>query len=116
MKSRTALILWAAAVAAVLAVVVLAGVTAATAHTGVAHRTYEPPAHTIVEVEGDKANGFGVFYYDGTSIFPPTDSEALAECGEYDLRVDRVRCGTEVRIWYRDLGDLKRALRYARSQ
>ncbi|MFA6298034.1 MAG: hypothetical protein WCS84_00385 [Nocardioides sp.] len=77
---------------------------------------YEPPPKTIVEVEGDKANGFGIHYYDGTSIFPPTDSEAYAECGEYDRYVDRVRCRTEVRVWYRDLGDLKRSIAYARTQ
>lgn len=77
---------------------------------------YTPAPRTIVEVEGDKANGFGIHYYDGTSIFPPTDSEAYAECGEYDRYVDRVRCRTEVRVWYRDLGDLKRSINYARSQ
>ncbi|MDO9495926.1 MAG: hypothetical protein Q7J48_09505 [Nocardioides sp.] len=78
-------------------------------------RAYEPAPKTIVEVEGDKANGFGIHYYDGTSIFPPTDSEAYAECGEYDRYVDRVRCRTEVRVWYRDLRDLKRSIAYARS-
>lgn len=76
----------------------------------------EPPPKTIVRVEGDKANGFGIYYYDGTSIFPPTDSEAFAECGEYDRLVDRVRCRTEVRVWYRDLRELKRSLAYARSE
>lgn len=79
-------------------------------------RVFEPAPKTIVEVEGDKANGFGIYYYDGTSIFPPTDSEAYAECGEYDRFVDRVRCRTEVRVWYRDLRELKRSLAYARSQ
>lgn len=77
---------------------------------------YEPPPKTIVQVEGDKANGFGIYYYDGTSIFPPTDSEAYAECGEYDRYADRVRCRTEVRVWYRELGNLKRSIAYARSQ
>ncbi len=81
-----------------------------------AERAYEPPPKTIVKVEGDKANGFGIYYYDGTSIYPPTDSEAYAECGEYDRYADRVRCRTEVRVWYRDLGDLKRSINYARSQ
>ena len=74
-----------------------------------------PPDNTIIKVEGNRYDGFGIFYYDGSSLFPPTDSEAYAECEEYDTRIAVVRCKTEVRIWYRDLGQLKRALRYAHS-
>lgn len=74
-----------------------------------------PPDNTIVKVEGNRYDGFGIHYFDGSSIFPPTDSEAFAECEEYDTRVAVVRCKTEVRVWYRDLGQLKRALRYAHS-
>jgi hypothetical protein len=81
------------------------------------HRVHEPPLasvpRVIVEVEGDAAEGFGIYYDDGTAIYPPTDSEAYAECGEYDRRVARVRCRTEVRVWYRDLADLRRALEHA---
>jgi hypothetical protein len=66
----------------------------------------------IVEVTGDAANGFGITYAGGDSISPPTDSEARAECGEYDTRLARVRCRVEVRTWYRDLGDLQRSLAY----
>ena len=76
----------------------------------------EPPGDTIVKVEGDQANGFGIYHYDGTEEFPPTDSEARAECSEYDARVDRVRCRVEVRTWYRDLGDLEQALDWAHEQ
>ena len=72
-----------------------------------------PPGDTIVRVEGDKANGFSIYRYDGSEQFPPTDSEARAECGEYDTRVQRVRCRTEVRTWYRDLRDLREALDWA---
>jgi hypothetical protein len=83
------------------------------------HRVHEPPftavPRVIVEVEGDAADGFGIHYDDGTSRYPPTDSEAYAECGEYDRRVARVRCRTEVRVWYRDLADLRRALEHARA-
>lgn len=75
-----------------------------------------PPGDTIVKVEGDRANGFGIYHYDGTEEFPPTDSEARAECGEYDARVDRVRCRVEVRTWYRDLGDLQQALDWAHQE
>ncbi|WP_227465753.1 hypothetical protein [Nocardioides dongkuii] len=74
-----------------------------------------PPGDTVVEVTGDRANGFEIHFYDGTALFPPTDSEARAECGEYDTRVARVRCRTEVRTWYRDLGDLKQALDWAHT-
>jgi len=75
-----------------------------------------PPDNTIVKVEGNRYDGFGIHYYDGSSLFPPTDSEAYAECEEYDTRIAVVRCKTEVRIWYRDLGQLRRALRYAHWQ
>ena len=52
-------------------------------------------------------------YYDGSAQYPPTDSEAVAECNEYDQSWARIRCRTEVRTWYRDLGDLKQSLRFA---
>lgn len=74
------------------------------------------PGDTIIEVTGDKANGFGIEHLDGTGIFPPTDSEARAECSEYDTKVARVRCRTEVRTWYADLADLQQALDYAHSR
>lgn len=76
---------------------------------------YAPAGDTIVEITGDAANGFEIHRYDGSSLFPPTDSEARAECNEYDKRVQRVRCRVEVRIWYRDLGDLKQALGWAHA-
>jgi hypothetical protein len=76
---------------------------------------YEPHPRTIVEVTGNKLDGFEIYRYDGTEEFPPTDSEALAECSEYATRVERVRCRTEVRVWYRDLRDLKRAINYQQS-
>jgi hypothetical protein len=74
-----------------------------------------PARPVIVEVEGDKANGFTLVYADGSSISPPTDSESMAECSEYDRRIDRVRCRVEVRTWYRDLGDLQRSLAWVRA-
>ena len=76
----------------------------------------EPPADTIVEVTGDAANGFEIHHYDGSALFPPTDSEAAAECSEYDTRIARVRCRTQVRTWYRDLADLQQALDWAHTQ
>ncbi len=101
--------------AAVLAMAgVLVGVSAAYG-AGDAGRV-EVPGDTIVRVTGDAANGFGIYYYDRSSIFPPTDSEAFAECSEYDRWVRRVRCRTKVRVWYRDLADMKQALRYANTR
>lgn len=67
----------------------------------------------VVLVEGDAANGFGIHYRDGTAIYPPTDSEAAAECSEYDTRRQRIRCRVEVRTWYRDLAVLRDALEHA---
>jgi hypothetical protein len=72
-----------------------------------------PPGDTIVRITGNAEEGFGIEHYDGTSTFPPTRSEARAECGEYDTRPARVRCRTEMRTWYRDLDETKDALRLA---
>ena len=69
----------------------------------------------IVAVEGTKADGFTLHYANGTSISPPTDSEAAAECSEYDTASARLRCRVEVITWYRDLGDLKRSLAWVRA-
>ena len=69
----------------------------------------------IVEVSGDAANGFGIEYAGGGASYPPTDSEAMAECSEYDTRLARVKCRAEVRTWYRDLGDLQASLAYVRA-
>lgn len=75
--------------------------------------TRAPAPDTIVAVTGDAANGFEIEFYDGSGLYPPTDSEAMAECSEYDTRLDRVRCRVEVRTWYRDLADLRQALDWA---
>jgi hypothetical protein len=75
---------------------------------------WTPPPDTITRVTGNRHDGFRIEHYDGTVLHPPTLSEVLAECGEYDTRLARVRCRVHVRTWYRDLGDTKRALRLAR--
>lgn len=102
-----------------LAALAFAGLALGSGGLAAAHPSgtteYEPHPKTIVEVRGDKANGFSVFRYDGSADFPPTDSEARAECAEYDTRVARVRCRTEVRVWYSALGDLKRSINYQQS-
>ncbi len=99
---------------AIAATATTAATTATTATTaagaGVARR---PPAEerpVIVSVTGDAANGFDLTYADGGGSSPPTDSEARAECSEYDTVLARVRCRVEARTWYRDLGDLQRSL------
>ncbi len=96
-----------------VAVAVVAGALGLAGASGVVMAPSDDPGDPIVEVTGDQANGFGIRHLDGTELFPPTDSEARAECSEYDTQVARVRCRTEVRTWYRDLGDLKTALDYA---
>lgn len=101
-----------AVAAAVAGLVALSGAGA----TGAVRAPASFPGDTIVEVTGDKANGFEIHHLDGSGVFPPTDSEARAECSAYDTRVARVRCRTEVRVWYRDLRDLKQALAYAQSR
>jgi hypothetical protein len=101
-----------------LACLLLACLTAGIAFgmVGVARAAghWVPPGDTVVRVRGDAANGFKIHYYDGSVAFPPTLTESMAECGEYDAKVDRVRCRTEVRTWYRDLADMKLTIRYTR--
>ncbi|WP_370248880.1 hypothetical protein [Nocardioides sp.] len=90
----------------------VAGVAHAATDTQAPGRGERP---VIVAVEGDPANGFTLTYADGATLSPPTDSESVAECSEYDRRLDRVRCRVEVRTWYRDLGDLRDSLAYVRD-
>ncbi len=79
-----------------------------------ARDTRAPAPDTIVRVTGNADGGFGIQHYDGSTQFPPTTSEAMAECQEYPKKIGRVRCRKEVKVWYRDLADLKQAIKYAR--
>lgn len=49
-------------------------------------------------ISGDAMSGFGIYHYDGSAEFPPTDSEAAAECAGYDTALERIQCRTEVRV------------------
>lgn len=104
--------------AALLGVVLLGGLVSGVADaddTGVRLQTparQAPHPKTIIRVTGDAGNGFGVHYLDGTAEYPPTDSEAAAECGEYDRVIERVRCRTEVRTWYHDLAAMQSTIHY----
>ena len=84
--------------------------------TAVANTRWTPPDDTITRITGTKADGFTIEHYGGSTSYPPTNSEAITECGEYDTRIARVRCRVEARTWYDALGDTRRALRYARTQ
>ncbi len=103
--------------AVVLPTALLAAGGAATAADDAAVVTdpYVPPPDTIVLVEGDAANGFGIHRYDGSWEYPPTDSETSAECNEYDRRVRRSRCRVSTRTWYRALAGFKETTLYYRS-
>jgi len=109
--------MWRPAAIVAAFVALLAGLVIALLGTASPVHGTPPAPHpkTIVEVTGDAENGFGVHYYDGTAIFPPTRSEAIAECGEYDNVFDQVRCRVKTRTWYRDLGEMKRSLAWATS-
>lgn len=92
----------------------LAAVLVTAASGGAAPDAKAPAPDTVVKVTGNASEGFGIEYYDGSSAFPPTDSKALAECQEYTAKVGRIRCRVEVKTWYRDLVDTKRAIKFAR--
>lgn len=92
----------------------LAALLVTAASGGAAPDAKAPAPDTIVKVTGNASEGFGIEYYDGSSAFPPTDSEAMAECQEYTAKVGRIRCRVEVKTWYRDLVDTKRAIKHAR--
>ncbi|MDZ5621984.1 hypothetical protein [Nocardioides bizhenqiangii] len=100
-----------------LALLAVGGLAAsATAGPSTTHTDpYVPPADTIVQVEGDAANGFGIRHYDGSWHYPPTDSETMAECGEYDREIRRFRCKVANRAWFRALAGFKETTRYYRS-
>lgn len=101
--------------AAVSLTAVLALGAPLSAHAPATARDAPPPPKTVVSVTGDAENGFEIEYYDGTGKYPPTASEARAECAEYDTRIERVRCRTEVATWYRDLAVLQQALVWANA-
>ena len=92
----------------------LAAVLVAATTSGAAPEAKAPAPDTIVNVTGNAAEGFGIELYDGSSLFPPTDSEAMAECQEYSAKVGRIRCRVEVQTWYRDLVATTRAIKYAK--
>jgi len=103
-----------AVVAAALLIATAAVAGAGSASAG--DPRWEPPDDTIIHVRGTASDGFTVGRYDGSIAYLPTRSEARSECLGYHKRLRRVRCWTETRTWYRDLGDLKRSLRYVRQQ
>lgn len=96
-------------------IVLLLGVPLLILGTATAAPTPAPSGSTIVEVTGSAEDGFGIHRLDGSVTYPPTDSEALAECGEYDTLRARVRCRTQVRTWYADLAELQRTITHYRG-
>lgn len=99
-----------------LAVAALGALTASATAGPTTHTDpYLPPAETIVQVEGDAANGFAIRHYDGSWHYPPTDSETMAECQEYHREIRRFRCKVSNRTWFRALAGFKQTTRYYRS-
>ncbi|WP_370290842.1 hypothetical protein [Nocardioides sp.] len=82
--------------------------------TATAAPAWEPAPDTIVGVDGDAESGFEIRHYDGTSLYPPTMSESIAECGEYDTEVQVAVCEAETRTWFRDLAATQAAIEWAR--
>jgi hypothetical protein len=102
--------------AALLATSVGVPLSTAAPTTAVSQAVAAWPPRTIVKVTGTKDEGFVVRRLDGSVSFPPTWSEAMAECAELSTAIQRARCTTFVRVRYADLLAIKRAIRYARAQ
>ena len=107
----------AALLLALLALLAVGGVAVSAAADPASTLTepYVPPADTIVQVEGDAANGFGIQHYDGSWTYPPTDSETIAECEEYDRPRRQFRCKVSSRTWFRALAGFRETTDYYRS-
>jgi hypothetical protein len=74
----------------------------------------DPPApRTIVDVSGDRDHGWTIERYDGSVSYPPTVSEARAECDEYHRDTTRARCRATVHSSNHYLAELKRSLDWA---
>lgn len=116
---RTSVAALAAALVTTASGAALVGVGPAAAGPGTAPGTVDPVAEpapdTVVRVDGDAENGFAIHHYDGTSLHPPTLSESMAECGEYDTDVQVAVCEAETRTWFRDLAVLQAALDWAHA-
>lgn len=67
----------------------------------------------IKSMTGGQDYGFHILWSDGTQTWTPTRSESIAECSEYDTRVERVACRATTRTEYRWMGLTKRSLRHA---
>lgn len=74
------------------------------------------PGHTIVAVEGDAENGFGITRLDGGTEYPPTLSESVAECEEHDDATQVAVCVAEVRTRYAGLADVQLSLRWSQER
>lgn len=68
----------------------------------------------VKSITGSQDYGFHIVWSDGDQTYTPTRSETLAECGEYDTRVERVACRASTRTEYRWMGLTKRSLHHAR--
>lgn len=79
-------------------------------------RADDLPGETIVAVEGDAAFGFTVRRLDGSTEHPPTLSESVAECHEYDDPTQVAVCVAEVETTFAGLADVQRSLRWAFAQ
>lgn len=72
---------------------------------------------TIVRVEGSARNGFDVTHLDGSGSHTPSRYRALTECRRaYPRGVERAICRYAVGATVRRYADLKRTIRYIKTQ
>ena len=74
---------------------------------------WTPPPDTIVRVVGTAEEGFAIHFHDGSRPLPAHRQRGAGGVRRVRRQTARTRCWTEVRTWYRDLADLKQALRLA---
>ena len=85
------------------------GLSPSSAHTTPTQRLN---GMTIVDIQGDAADGFLIHRLNGGIDHTETRSEALAECSGYATARARARCQGHLTTWYADLGTMQQTIRY----
>lgn len=78
-------------------------------------RSYEPAASTIVEIEGDRYDGWTVTYYDRSTREYAGEEAARKRCTRFARAFKTVRCSAIVNQRGRDFTVMQQGLAYAHA-